>query len=91
MSANDLALESGATLRPILDLAEANTDNVHGIATAAQQQTATVEDMARSMQAVRDIASHTNEGMREAAGLVRSVAEMAEDLQGLIEQLRHQD
>ena len=91
MSANDLALESGATLRQILDLAEANTDNVHGIATAAQQQTATVEDMARSMQAVRDIASHTNEGMREAAGLVRSVAERAEDLQGLIEQLRHQD
>ena len=66
--ATSLANRSGEALRAIVDLVGMATDQVASIATAAEEQSATSEEITRSIEDVSRISSETSEAMRGSAG-----------------------
>lgn len=85
--ATELAKQSGNALQHIVSLSEENSDQVRSIATAAEEQSATSEEINRAVDDVSRIASETADGMLQAASAVTHLAELARDLEGLIEKL----
>ncbi len=85
--ATELAAVSGAALEEILDLANNNTALISGIATAAEEQSATSEEINRSIDEINHIASSTATGMTEASQAVHELSEMANELQIQLQKL----
>ncbi len=85
--ATSLAHQSGEALKQIVTLTEDNSDQVRSIATAAEQQSATSEEINRAVEDVSRIASETVDGMTQASGAVARLAELARDLESLIDKL----
>ena len=88
--ATEIASVSGQALSEILDLANANTALIAGIATAAEEQSATSEEINRSVEDISRIAEETDHGMRESAQAVEDLSRMAQDLNALLERLQKQ-
>jgi len=85
--ATTLAHQSGEALKQIVSLSEENSDQVRSIATAAEEQSATSEEINRAVEDVSRIAADTVDGMTQAASAVARLAELARDLEGLIDKL----
>lgn len=60
---------------------------MRSIATAAEQQSATSEEINHAVEDVSRIASETVNGMTQASTAVARLAELARDLEGLIDKL----
>ncbi len=86
--ATDLAAVSGSSLEEILSLVNTNTMLIHGIATAAEEQSATSEEINRSIDDINQIARATASGMVEASSAVNELSAMAAELQELLQRLR---
>ncbi len=86
--ATDLAAVSGNALEEILALVNTNTMLISGIATAAEEQSATSEEINRSVDEINHIASSTAMGMENASQAVRELSDMALELQELLNRLR---
>ncbi len=86
--ASGLAQTSGKALEEILAFAERNAAVVSGIATAAEEQSATSEEINRSVDEINRIAAETASGMQEASVAVRSLAELAIELKVLLDKLQ---
>ena len=80
--------QSGVMLQEIVQLAEGSADQVRGIATASEQQSATSEEIARSISDVDAIAGETRTAMKEARGSVDVLARQAQMLGGLIVEMK---
>ncbi len=87
-NATDLADKSGEALQLILDMADKSADGVRAIATASEEQSATADEIASSIEIVNNIAMETNAGMQEANQAVASLAEQSQQLARLVENLR---
>ncbi len=85
--ATTLAHQSGEALTQIVSLSETNSDQVRSIATAAEQQSATSEEINRAVEDVSRIATETVDGMTQAALAVTRLAQLAQELDGLISSL----
>ena len=85
--ATSLAHQSGEALKQIVKLTEENSDQVRSIATAAEQQSATSEEINRAVEDVSRIATETVNGMTQASAAVARLAELARDLEVLIDKL----
>ena len=85
--ATSLAHQSGEALKQIVGLTEDNSDQVRSIATAAEQQSATSEEINRAVDDVSRIATETVNGMAQAGTAVMCLAELVHDLEGLIDKL----
>ncbi len=85
--ATELAAVSGAALEEILDLANNNTALISGIATAAEEQSATSEEINNSIDEINHIANASATGMQEASQAVQDLSEMAAELQVLLQRL----
>jgi len=85
--ATSLAHQSGEALKQIVVLTEDNSDQVRSIATAAEQQSATSEEINRAVDDVSRIATETVNGMAQAGTAVTRLAELVHDLEGLIDKL----
>ena len=85
--ATSLAHQSGEALKQIVQLTEDNSDQVRSIATAAEQQSATSEEINHAVEDVSRIATETVNGMTQASTAVARLAELARDLEGLIDKL----
>jgi methyl-accepting chemotaxis protein len=83
-----LATNSGDALRQIVTLAEKTTDQVRSIATASEQQSATSEEINRSIESVNRISSETADGMRQSAQAVTELADQAQVLKQLIDEMK---
>ena len=83
-----LATNSGDALRQIVTLAEKTTDQVRSIATASEQQSATSEEINRSIESVNRISSETADGMRQSAQAVAELADQAQVLKRLIDVMK---
>ncbi|SDB03295.1 methyl-accepting chemotaxis sensory transducer with Pas/Pac sensor [Desulfonatronum thiosulfatophilum] len=81
---------SGAALQEILALAELAADQVRSIATAAEQQSATSEEINRGVEDINRISSETSEIMNQSAEAVSELARMAVELNSIIERMRDQ-
>ncbi len=89
--ATELAAISGNALEEILTLVNTNTMLISGIATAAEEQSATSEEINRSVDEINHIAGSTAMGMENASQAVHELSDMALELQELLNKLRTDD
>lgn len=85
---SELANESGKTLTEIVHLVESAADQVRGIATAAEQQSATSDEINRATEDISRISMETSQVLDEAAKAIHEVASMASRLNSVIEDIQ---
>ncbi len=83
-AATELAGQSGASLRGIVDLVEQTSGQIGSIATAAEQQSATSQVISRSVTDVSQISEELTGAMRQSAEAVEAMARQAQTLQELL-------
>ena len=88
--ATTLSGTSGAALREIVSLVEETSHQVRSIATAAEQQSATSEEINRSVDEVNRISYETSEAMRLSASSVAELARQSQVLRELIERMKNE-
>jgi len=88
---NELAGASGSSLEEIVALTDVNTRNVQSIAAAAEEQSAASDHINSSIAEVNGVAHETEAGMAETVDIVHRLGGMAEQLNGLIAQMRAKD
>lgn len=87
--ANALAMQSGEALSNIVRQVDTTADQVRAIATASEEQSATSEEIARSVSDVNTIAAETARAMQEAARAVADLAHQANQLEHLITEMKN--
>ena len=80
---------SGRALLEIVKMVERTADQVRSIATAAEEQSATSEEIASSSDDINRIAGETAQAMTESARAVSDLAEQAQVLREIIEDMRN--
>ena len=83
-----LANNSGDSLREIVSLAEVTTDQVRSIATASEEQSSASEEINRSIEDVNRVSIETSDAMRQSAQAVSELANQAQVLKRLIDELK---
>ncbi len=86
--ATELAGTSGSALQEILKLAANNSSLIAGIATAAEEQSATSDEINHSIDEVNRIAGETASGMAESSAAVQELSHMAQELKVLLDKLQ---
>ncbi|WP_243312791.1 methyl-accepting chemotaxis protein [Fundidesulfovibrio agrisoli] len=87
-AATQLAGKSGEALREIVGLVDITTDQVRSIATASEEQSAASEEINHSIEDVSRISSETADAMRQSAAAVVELADQAQALKSLIEEMK---
>jgi len=85
--ATELANQSGEALTHIVALVFNTSDQVRSIATAAEEQSAASEEINRAVDDIRRVTSETSDGMNHSAKAVSDLAELAQQLQKLIDEM----
>ena len=88
-AATELAGRSGDALQEIVQMAESAADQVRAIAAASEQQSATSEEINRSIADINQVASQNAAAMEQAAQSVQAMAEEARKLNALIEKMKN--
>jgi methyl-accepting chemotaxis protein len=86
--ATRLVHQSGDTLREILSLVGVSADQVRAIATAAEQQSTSSENINRGVEEVSRIASQTSSVMRESTLAISDLAEQTQTLNQLLQDMK---
>lgn len=81
---SDLAQKAGASLTEILSINEQVQSMVQNIASAATQQSASAEEISRSVSDVTEITQAASQGAVKSAETATRLAEHAEKLQGIV-------
>ncbi len=87
-STTNLAGTSGEALREIVQLVDATAQQVQSIATAAEEQSATSEEINHSIEDVNRISLETSAAMQHSATAVAEMAQQAQVLRGLIASMK---
>ncbi|MYL83591.1 HAMP domain-containing protein [Desulfovibrio aerotolerans] len=87
-AATQLAGKSGEALNEIVALVDLTTDQVRSIATASEQQSSASEEINRSIDDVSRISAETSDAMQQSARAVGEMAQQAQVLKGLIDQMK---
>ncbi|MGE4297316.1 MAG: methyl-accepting chemotaxis protein [Desulfovibrionaceae bacterium] len=80
---------SGAALREIVSMVEATADQVRGIATAAEEQSAAAEEINQSTEDINRISMDMAQAMNESAKAVSDLARLAGELKEIISDMQH--
>ncbi len=83
-----LANASGESLHQIVSLAEVTTDQVRSIATASEEQSSASEEINRSLEDVNRVSTETTDAMRQSAQAVGELANQAQILKKLIDDMK---
>ncbi|EPR34361.1 methyl-accepting chemotaxis sensory transducer with Cache sensor [Alkalidesulfovibrio alkalitolerans DSM 16529] len=83
-----LAEHSGAALMEIVTIVSNTAGQVASIATAAEQQSATSEEINRAIEDISRISNETAQVMSESAKAISDLARQASELQALVEDLK---
>ena len=86
--ATEQANKSGEALGEIVSLVENAADQVRAIATASEEQSATSEEINRSVSQINTISIQTVQTMQEAAKAVSELAAQAQTLNALIVEMK---
>jgi methyl-accepting chemotaxis protein len=86
--ATELANTSGQALTEIVELASLNSSVVASIATAAEEQSATSEEIHHSVDEISRIVAETAANMHQASQALHELAQMAQELNMVMEKLR---
>ena len=84
----ELSNKSGQALEQIVNMAEQSADEVRAIATAGEQQSATSEEINRSIADINNIATSTSKSMQQAAQAISELAQQAQHLNSVIEDMK---
>ena len=87
-AATDYSNKSGEALKEIVGMVEQTADEVRAIAAASEQQSATSEEINRSVADVNHIAASTSQSMQVAMQELGSLRAQAQSLIELIEQMK---
>ncbi len=87
-TATNKASLSGETLASIVSLVAENAAQVQGIASAAEEQSAAMDQMTRAIDNVNDIASQTVSNMESARGETSQLTELASEMHDVIRELK---
>jgi methyl-accepting chemotaxis protein len=82
------AASSGKALEHILDQINAVTSQIHQVATAAEEQTATTSEISNNMQQITQVVSQTARGAHESATAARQLSNLAGDLSRIVNQFK---
>ncbi len=83
-----LVRESGEALGEIVRMVETAGDQVRSIATASEQQSSASEEINHAVEQVSTISGETAQAMRESARAVSALAEQAQVLKRLVEEMK---
>ena len=86
--ATELATASGDALTEIVSLASASSAIVASIATAAEEQSATSEEINNSIEEINTVVGETTDGMVQASAAVQELSHMAQELNRVMEELK---
>ncbi|OLN25267.1 Methyl-accepting chemotaxis protein [Desulfovibrio sp. DV] len=86
--ATALARDSGETLGAIVTLVDATTDQVRSIATAAEEQSATTEEINRSIVDINRLAEESAMALEQSTRSVAELAEQTQILRSLIDEMQ---
>ena len=86
--ATGLAQRSGEALAEIVEMVESAGDQVRSIATAAEQQSATSEEINRAVSSINAIATETDDAMAQSTEAVEALVAQTKKLEQLIAALR---
>ena len=86
--ATELAATSGKALGEILEFANTTSALITSIATAAEQQSSTSEEINRSVDEINIIASEAATGMAESASAVHMLSNLAMEMKTMLEKLK---
>lgn len=85
--ATDLAQRSGEAIAQVVRMVEAAGDQVHSIATAAEEQSATSEEINKAISSISSIAAATDQGMAQCTTAIADLSKQAGELEKLIASL----
>ncbi|SME87874.1 methyl-accepting chemotaxis protein [Desulfovibrio gilichinskyi] len=87
----ELSKLSGESLTEIVALVNLTTDQVQAIATAAEQQSATSEEINRAVDEINSISSETSTSMGQSAIAVEELVRQSQELKILVEEMVHSE
>ena len=87
-AALELVAKSGESLTEIVEEAVSMSDQVRGIATSVEEQSATSEEITRALDSINQAATETAAAMHESSAAVSELAEQTRELQKLVQELR---
>ena len=86
--ANTLANSSGVALQEIVDIASLSSATVASIATAAEQQSLTSEEINRAIEEINRVVGDTSESMVQSSAAVQDLSKVAQELKVVMDELR---
>ena len=84
----ELVNASGNALTEIVALASSSSAIVASIATAAEEQSATSEEINHAIDEINHVVAETTDGMNEASQAVQELSHMAQELNRVLEELQ---
>ena len=88
-SATTLSQKSGEALREIVDMVDQTVDQVRGIATSSEEQSAATESITQTVTQVSSIAAETATIMHTSARAVAALADEAKKLNNMVTELKN--
>lgn len=82
------AARSGRALQEILSQVNEVTQQIHQIATAAEEQTATTYEISSNMQRITEVVQETAGSSQITANAAGKLSDLAQDLQGIVAKFR---
>jgi len=89
VNTSGMAQEAGNVLGQIVDHSNTIADMVRGIATAAEQQSATSDEINTSVTHINDLSQEVLSGIRESNQGIQDVSQMAQHLSELVSKFRN--
>ncbi len=86
--ATGLVNDSGGVLAGILERVQAVSEQIDSIATAAEEQSATTDEINQAVEDVSRIGAETSQGMRNAAQAIDSLGTLSGRLKAMVEEMR---
>ena len=90
-TATDEATRSGELLSEIVTMADDTADQVRAIATASEEQSATCEEINKSIAEINDIANQTTSAMHDANSAVSGMVGQVHSMHQLIADMKNHD
>lgn len=90
-SVSSMAGDAGHSLSAILSLNDQVSDQIQGIATACEEQSATSEEINRAVDEINHIATETSDAMRQSSKAVMDLAAQAQQLKSIIDHMKQDD
>jgi len=88
LNTSGMAQEAGGVLDQIVDHSNSIADMVRGIATAAEEQSATSDEINTSVTHINDLSQEVLSGIRESNQGIQDVSKMAQHLSELVSKFR---